>query len=283
MKKIQAFLRPIIGKTLGVYLNLLVLFSPSRAARSAFFIFCKVRKGKVAKHQEPYLVAAKNKIETVANHAIQTYFWPGGGDTVLLVHGWESNTFRWRNLVYLLQEAGFSVLAFDAPAHGFSSGQYLHVPLYAECVEHLVKTYSPKHIIGHSMGGMTALYYAHRHPETILEKIVTIGSPSEFQDIMNDFRRILGFNRRVLRALDQFIFEEFGFHAHEFSSRRFVENRRQKGLLLHDKLDRIIPFHASEQVHKVWKDSVLIATEGLGHSLNKKSVNQQIVSFLQND
>lgn len=283
MKKIQAVLRPIIGKTLGVYLNVLVVFSASRAARVAFFIFCKVRKGKVAKHQEPYLVAAKNKIESVANHNIQTYFWQGTGDVVLLVHGWESNSFRWRNLVQILQDAGFSVLAFDAPAHGFSSGKYLHVPLYAECVAYLVKKYAPRHIIGHSMGGMTALYYAHRDPDTSLEKIVTIGSPSEFQDIMNEFQRILGFNKRVLRALDQFIFEEFGFHVHEFSSRRFVENRKQKGLLLHDKLDRIIPFHASEQVHKVWKDSVLISTEGLGHSVNKKSVNQQIVRFLQKD
>lgn len=280
MKKMQAFLKPLIAKLIGQYLNILVLLKPKWAAQKAFFIFCKVRKGRVAPHQRQYLEAAKHSKEKVAGHEIQIYRWPGTGPVVLLLHGWESNTFRWRNLIQHLQEANFEVIAFDAPAHGFSDGKYLHIPLYTQCVEYLVHQHEPKHIIGHSMGGMTALYHAHRHAQDTVEKIVTLGSPSEFKDIMNEFQRILNFNNRVLRALDTFIFEEFGFHVHEFSSRRFIENRSQKGLLFHDTSDKIIPFHASQKLHSVWKDSVLIPTDGLGHSLNHSSVNQQIVNFL---
>ncbi|MFM1877598.1 MAG: hypothetical protein RLZZ241_464 [Bacteroidota bacterium] len=278
---LRSRLKPVIAKILGQYLNLLALLAPSLAAKRAFYIFCKVRKGRVAKHQQSYLEMARHGLEQVLGHDIQTYFWPGSGPVVLLVHGWESNSFRWKNLIQLLQESGYAVVAFDAPAHGFSSGKYLHVPLYSACVNHMVQTFKPLSIVGHSMGGMTALYYAHEHPNAAVEKIVTIGSPGEFQDIMNEFRRILGFNLRVLLALDQFIFEKFGFHVHEFSSSRFVENRKQQGLLLHDKHDKIIPFQASEKVHLAWKNSTLIATEGLGHSLNHLSVNQQIVTFLK--
>lgn len=281
--KFKSHLKPIIAKGLGQYLNLLAVIRPGWAAKRAFFIFCKVRKGRVAPHQRNYLEKAKHRMEKVHGHEVQTYLWPGTGPTVLLVHGWESNSFRWKNLIQLLQDAKFSVVAFDAPAHGFSSGTYLHVPLYTACVEHMVQNYEPRCIVGHSMGGMTALYFAHQHSDTAIEKIVTIGSPAEFQDIMNEFQRILNFNNRVLRALDQFIFEEFGFHVHEFSSSRFVENQKQQGLLLHDKHDTIIPFHASQKVHEAWKDSVLISTEGLGHSLNHLSVNQQIVSFLERE
>lgn len=281
MKKLLVYLKPFIAKTIGQYLNFLALLNRKLAAQKAFFIFCKVRKGRVAPHQRSYLEAAKHNVDQVAGHDIQIYHWPGSGPTVLLLHGWESNTFRWRNLIHLLQESNYEVIAFDAPAHGFSSGTYLHVPLYTQCVEHMVHRYQPQHIIGHSMGGMTALYHAHRHPQDTVEKIVTLGSPAEFQDIVDEFRRILRFNKRVLHALDAFIFEEFGFHVNEFSSRRFVENRSQKGLLLHDKMDKIIPFHASQKVHSVWKDSVLIPTEGLGHSLNHSSVNQQIINFLK--
>ena len=268
-------------RSLGSYLNLLVLLHPRLAARTAFTIFCKVRKGRVKPLQRAYLESAKNAVESVSGHSVQTYSWPGTGPAVLLVHGWESNTFRWRNLIRFLQEANFSILAFDAPAHGHSSGKYLHVPLYTECLEYMVQKFRPKYIVGHSVGGMTALYHAHRHPNESVEKIVTIGSPSEFYEIMEDYQRILGFNDRVLRALDGFIFEEFGFHVHEFSTSRFVEGNPKKGLLLHDKLDPIAPFHASAKVHNAWKDSELVPTEGLGHSMHQEHVNLRIVEFLK--
>lgn len=278
-----AFLRALIPRLLGFYLNLLALIAPKKAARKAFFIFCKVRKGRVKPVQEAYLEQARHQVEEVAGHRVQSYYWPGEGPAVLLIHGWESNTFRWRNLIGHLREGGFQIYAFDAPAHGYSSGTYLHVPLYTQCVEHMVQKYHPRHIVGHSVGGMTALYHAHRHPNEKVARIVTIGSPSEFYEIMEQYQEILGFNDRVMKALDTFVFEEFGFHVHEFSTSRFAREIPKKGLLLHDKKDAIAPYHASVRVHQNWKDSVLIETEGLGHSMHQDEVNQSIVRFLQGE
>jgi pimeloyl-ACP methyl ester carboxylesterase len=280
MSRPRTVIRRLFPRVLGVYLNFLAVFRPKAAARKAFFIFCKVRKGRVKPVQEAYLEQARHQTEEVAGHRIQTYHWPGKGDTVLLIHGWESNAFRWRNLIGHLLDAGFQVYAFDAPAHGNSSGSYLHVPLYTQCVEHLVQKYGPRHIIGHSVGGMTALYHAHRHPNEKVDTIVTIGSPSEFFEIMEQYQKILGFSDRVMKALDAFIYAEFGFHVHEFSTSTFAKGIPKKGLLLHDKLDAIAPYHASVRVHENWKDSVLIPTEGLGHSMHQNEVNQSIVGFL---
>ncbi|WP_088341587.1 alpha/beta fold hydrolase [Robiginitalea sediminis] len=281
MSQLQARLRRLIARAYGLYFNLLALVAPKQVARQAFFTFCKVRKGRVKPVQEAYLQAARHNTLDVAGHQVQTYRWPGEGEKVLLIHGWESNTFRWRNLIRHLSEAGFEIIAFDAPAHGYSSGSFLHVPLYTECVEAMVHQYQPRHIIGHSVGGMTALYHAHRHPNDLVGTIVTIGSPSEFYEIMEEYQRILGFNDRVMRALDRFVYEEFGFHVHEFSTSRFAEGNPKKGLLLHDRKDAIAPFHASQKVHQAWKDSVLIPTEGLGHSMHQDGVNQKIVAFLK--
>ncbi|MDG1572157.1 alpha/beta hydrolase [Robiginitalea sp. M366] len=283
MANTRSRIRRLIARSYGTLFNILVVLHPKWAARKAFFTFCKVRKGRVKPIQEAYLVAAKDRSIEVAGHQVQTYRWEGSGPRVLLIHGWESNTFRWRNLIGYLQEAGFDIIAFDAPAHGYSSGAFLHVPLYTECVEAMVRQYQPRHVIGHSVGGMTALYHAHRHPNERVEKIVTIGSPSEFHEIMEEYQRILGFNDRVLEALDTFIFKEFGFHVHEFSTSRFAAENPKKGLLLHDKKDTIAPFHASKKVHQAWKDSVLIPTEGLGHSMHQDGVNRQIVAFLQSE
>ena len=98
---------------------------------------------------------------------------------------------------------------------------------------------------------------------------------------MEEYQRIIRFNSRVMRALDQFVYEEFGFHVHEFSTSRFAADNPKKGLLLHDLKDTIAPFHAARKVHEAWRDSILIPTEGLGHSMHQDGVNQEIVAFLK--
>ncbi|MEJ2585370.1 MAG: alpha/beta hydrolase [Robiginitalea sp.] len=281
MTRLSAYLKTLLAKFYGKWFNLVALFSPDTAARLAMKTFAKVRKGRVKPEQQPFLDEARHSVETVDGNEIQTYQWRGNGPRVLLVHGWESNTFRWHKLIKVLREEGYHVIAFDAPAHGYSTGKIMHVPMYTECVEHMVQAFDPKYIIGHSMGGMTALYHAHRHPNESVEKIVTIGSPAEFEEITHSYQNLLGFNDRVLKAFDKLVFEEFGFHIHEFATPRFVKGNPKKGLILHDRLDRVAPFHASQKVHNAWEDSVLIPTEGLGHSMHQEDVNRQIVDFLK--
>ena len=282
MTAVNVFLKTALAKAYGKWFDLVALFSPSTAGKLAFDTFAKVRNGRVEPEQRAYLDDARHSTETVGGEQIQTYQWEGTGPRVLLVHGWESNSFRWRKLIGVLRQAGFHVIAFDAPAHGNSTGKILHVPLYAECVEHMVQQFDPRFIVGHSVGGMTALYHAHRHPNESVEKVVTIGSPSEFEAIARSYQRMLGFNDRVLKAFDAIIYEEFGYHIHEFATPEFIRGNPKKGLLLHDRLDRIAPFHASQKVHQAWENSILIPTEGLGHSMHQEEVNLQIVEFLKN-
>lgn len=270
----------IIAKTYGQLLNVLVFFNPSKAAIKGFYIFCTVRKGHVLPHQKEYLDPYKHEVHTVADHTIQTYKWQGEKDTVLLVHGWESNSWRWHKLIEQLSKANYNIIAFDAPAHGNSSGKHLYVPLYAEALDHMLKTYRPKHIIGHSVGGMTILYNEYKNPNDAVEKIVTIGSPSEFHELMSHYKSLLGFNTKVLTAMDTYIKSRFGFTAREFSTSKYVKTNTKKGLLFHDKFDQITPYHASEQVHESWVESEFISTEGLGHSMHQDEVNEKIVAFL---
>ncbi|HAF77707.1 MAG TPA: alpha/beta hydrolase, partial [Maribacter sp.] len=58
------------------------------------------------------------------------------------------------------------------------------------------------------------------------------------------------------------------------------ENNTKKGLLFHDRFDKIAPYHASVDVHKHWKGSEFISTEGFGHSMHQDEVNDKIISFL---
>lgn len=276
----RKLLNTLLPKVYGLYLNALVLFSKKKAAKETFEIFSTVRKGRVLPQQQAYLEAAKDRILEVGEHQLQAYRWPGNRETVLLVHGWESNSFRWRNLIVKLREANYDVVAFDAPGHGHSSGKNLHLPLYADCIQRAIECYAPQHLIAHSFGGMAVLFDAFKNRNKKVEKIVTIGSPSEFSELLGHYQRLLGFNNRVRQAFEVYIVKRFGSSVTEFSSSRFVKNNPKKGLLLHDELDALAPFHASEKVHSDWKGSIFIRTKGLGHSLHQDHINEQIVGFL---
>ncbi|TAI49611.1 alpha/beta fold hydrolase [Flagellimonas allohymeniacidonis] len=278
MKKL---LTKIIPRIYGKYFNLLVVFDTKRTAQKAFNTFCKIRKGRVTEQQKPFLEAAKKEVEAAAGHQIQVYEWQGSKPTVMLVHGWESNSFRWRNLIKKLQEADFHIIAFDAPGHGYSTGHQLYVPLYSECLQALIEKHQPQFLVGHSVGGMTLLYNDFKNQNEFIQKIVTIGSPSEFHEIMTHYQGFLRFNDKVLNALDAFIQSKFDMRIKDFSSSKFVATNTKKGLLFHDRLDLIAPYHASEQVHQNWKGSQLVSTEGLGHSMHQEEVNNQIIQFLE--
>ena len=271
----------IFAKAYGVYFNILVLFSKKLAGEKAITLFSSPRKGNVLPIQTSFLKEAEDIMIEVGGKQIQTYSWAGTKEPVLLLHGWESNSFRWRNLIRFLREANFAIVAFDAPAHGNSSGGIFNVPLYAECTQHIVKHFNPSYIIGHSVGGMTAVYHQYIYPHNSIQKIVTIGAPSEFYELMEHYQKLVGFNKRVLASIDDYVQKNFGYGIQDFSSSKFAQKIQIEGLLVHDIEDPITPYHNSEKVHANWKNSKLISTRGLGHSMHQDKVNNQIIDFLK--
>lgn len=274
-------MKPVLIKLYGTYFNVLIRFSRTKTARLAFKVFSTVRKGRVLPHQKKYLDDAKDQILPLGKHTLQTYRWKGTRQTVLLIHGWESNTWRWHKLIEKLQKANYNIIAFDAPGHGYSSGTTLHIPLYAEAVEQVIQATRPSFLVGHSMGGMSLLYNEYKHPNTAVAKIVTVGSPSKYHDILKHYQHLLGFNDKVMHALKDYFQDRFGISIHQLSSKIFVVENEKKGLLLHDRLDTITPHQASVDVHDHWRNSTLISTEGLGHSMHQDEVNEKIIAFLE--
>jgi len=278
VKKIYHSILPL---AFGFYFNILSLFSKKVAAHKAYILFCTPRKGRILPMQTQFLENSRKEVVTVGDMNVQTYGWDGEKETVLLLHGWESNSFRWRNLIDFLRKEGYQVLAFDAPAHGNSSGNLFNVVRYTECTQTIVSRYKPDYIIGHSVGGMTALYHQYRFPENSLKKVVSIGAPAEFSDVMKRYQDLLGFNNRVYSALDAYYRKHFGFGIDDFSTAEYAKSISIPGLLIHDELDLVAPFLASEKVHRNWDNSQLIKTQGLGHSMHQEQVNEQIIDYLK--
>ncbi|MER5705502.1 alpha/beta hydrolase [Micromonospora sp. NPDC002296] len=93
--------------------------------------------------------------------------------TALLLHGWTLDGRSWhRQLAEVRERFGgrVRVVTYDARGHGRSSCMALRTATLAQLGDDLVAVLDavaptgPVVLVGHSMGGMTIMEYAHRHP-----------------------------------------------------------------------------------------------------------------------
>ncbi|WP_127844310.1 alpha/beta hydrolase [Psychroflexus aestuariivivens] len=281
MKKTKKIVNHFLPKIVGLKLNSLYLVKPQKAIQKAYELFSTPRKGQIKPEQVNFLKSAKSTKVLVNDLKLQTYHWKGEGKTVILVHGWDSNTYRWKDLVLDLQTKNFNIIAFDAPAHGNSEGQQLSVPLYAECLDHIIELYQPNFLIGHSVGGMTLVYNQYLNYTEHIEKMVLLGAPSEMKSIMSDYKRILNLNTKFILDLNVFFKAKFGYHFEEFSIAKFAKSIKQNTLIIHDQYDKVAPVSAAKSIAKSLEHSKLVITEGAGHSLYKAEIRQEIIEFLE--
>ncbi len=243
--------------------------------------FAKVRRSQLRDGKNISLLEkAKRESIEVSGMDIQTYHWPGEKEAVLLLHGWESNTNRWRNLIQLMRKEGYDIYAIDAPAHGNSTGTYHLLPDYVEAAYQMTKKFNITHLIGHSMGGMAIFYLLYKHQNTSVSSFITLGAPADFSLIVSGYQRRVPFNARVYRSLDAQMKKLVDMDIVSFSSVHFAKHITQKALIMHDRSDQTIPHTQSIAVHNALSNSELVLTEKNGHSMHQAEVCEKILLFL---
>jgi pimeloyl-ACP methyl ester carboxylesterase len=239
------------------------------------------RQGKLdATNLPPFLAEAEKETFEKNGQNFQTYIWKGDEKIIFLIHGWESNTARWKKLIPHLLETGHTIIAIDAPAHGLSEGKEFNVFQYASYIDIVSKKYAPKYIIGHSIGGKTSLYYQATYQNPNIEKMVLLGAPADFKVIFENYIKLLSLNSRMVQLLHQHYWDYFQIKVEQFSAQHFTPNITAKGFIIHDVEDKIVLYKEGEKITNHWKASVLETTKGLGHSLQNKDVYKKIVDFL---
>lgn len=277
----KQFLFFITAKSYGTYLNFLCFVAPQKAGQIAYSLFSQPRKGKLIHNQlPPFLAEAKKETFESKGQLFQTYQWKGNGKTVFLLHGWESNSVRWKKIIPYLVAKNYHIIAIDAPAHGLSSGKEFNVLRYAALVDVVAQKYPPHYCIAHSIGGKTSLYYQATYQNPTLEKIVLLGAPADFKIIFENYLQLLSFNKRMEQLLHQHYWHHFQIKVDEFSAKYFAPKVNSKGLIIHDEMDTVVVYNEGKKINQYWKDSILETTNGLGHSLQNKTVYQKIIEFL---
>lgn len=109
---------------------------------------------------------------------------PEGKQTVLFIHGLGSYLKFWRYQLDAFAEQGYRVIAVDLPGYG-KSDKPASFPYTMEAMGDAVHELARKLgadkpiLVGHSMGGQTALSYAIRYPEDL--KALVLTSPAGFE------------------------------------------------------------------------------------------------------
>jgi len=266
-------------KTIGNLINFISYPLPQYAAKQAVKIFSTPRKGKLNDEETEYLKSATQKTIIYEAISIKTYSWSGKKDTVLLVHGWESNAFRWKDLIEILKAEDYNIIALDAPAHGDSGSKIFNAVLYSECINLVIKQFEPSIVIGHSIGGTASALAINNH-QLEIKKLVLLGAPSNFDEVIDNYIKIMGYNKRVIRAINTYYLKHFGYLPEFYTVENFSENIHAEGLIIHDKKDRIISYRDALHISKYYKNSKLIKTVGFGHGLKNETVYNHIMEFL---
>ena len=123
----------LLTKGFGLYINSLHYLNAKFAAHTAYTLFSVPRDG-VLKTLPTFLGSSAMKKLKYKNMNIQTYEWFGSKETVLLIHGWESNANRWQGVIQYLKKYNYRIIALDAPGQGLSDGKELNAVLYSEFV-----------------------------------------------------------------------------------------------------------------------------------------------------
>jgi pimeloyl-ACP methyl ester carboxylesterase len=186
---------------------------------------------------------------------------------VALVHGWELQAGRMGHFVDPLLRAGYRVIGIDLPAHGASGGALLNVPDGAAAIADVcAASGGVTAVVGHSFGGLAALWLAaHLPPGSSLTRVITLGAGSGVGFLLRNLFAAKGWDPAHQQAFRERFAERYGGPIEAYSVERFGRHIQIPVLLVHDKRDNMVGFEESDGILAHVPTARRLATSGLGH------------------
>lgn len=268
-------------------LSAIAIANPRKAAETAFKLLCTpYTKRRVYEAPGLFIKAQKLSFQ-LFGETINGFQWQPdqhNGKRVLICHGFDSYSYKFDHYITPLLELGFEVLAFDAPAHGTSTGKTINAQQYRDVILKINELHGPVDgIIAHSFGGIAVALAVEKFNQNENKRLVLIAPATETTRSIEQFFSYIPVSKKVRAAFDQLIEEIGGNPASWFSVSRVMQTITTPTLWVHDKDDTITPYE--DMQHLLQKNLPHVRfkiTEGLGHSDIYKDphVQQQIVQFI---
>jgi pimeloyl-ACP methyl ester carboxylesterase len=207
----------------------------------------------------------------------------GEGPLVLLVHGWSGRGTQLGAFVAPLVAAAYSVVAFDAPAHGRSTGRRTNLFEVADSVRHVAAQAGPvTAVVAHSFGAAATTLALGDGMEA--GGVAFLGPACRASQAVKGFARQLGLTLPVELGLRGELERSFGTSVwQETSAANVARSLKIPALLIHDLEDREVPYREAQILAHSWPGARLHTTAGLGHRriLRDPATLTEVVSFLK--
>jgi len=118
----------------------------------------------------------QQRIEDIAYREALPEDWQDGGPTLLLIHGYPTSSYLWRNVLKGAAETGYRAIAPDLPGFGDSPpdppGTWEH---QVENVERFRRALGLERVVlgVHDWGGLIGLRWACDHPDAVSALVIT--------------------------------------------------------------------------------------------------------------
>ncbi|MCF4102810.1 alpha/beta hydrolase [Gillisia sp. M10.2A] len=277
---VQVLLTPKYILTTG---KILTAISPFLASRFAARLFLSPHKYKLPKREKRMDENSIQKTIIVPsiNREIVSYSYGTSNKKVLLIHGWSGRGTQMAHIAEALIEKGYSVVSFDAPAHGKANGKISMMPFFIESIHHLNEIHGPfEAAIGHSLGGMSILKAI--KDGLSIKKLVIIGTANSVTHITKEFARNMGLSEKVADKMKAYFDSKFGEDMDSYSGALSAEKVNIPTLVVHDEDDVDVHVSSAYEIADKLKNSTLLITEGLGHRkiLGDAHVINKITTFI---
>jgi len=265
-------------------LNLFAKLSKRKAAEKAFELFCTPYTSN--KKKVPALFEQAEKLHLkFEDYQLVGYRWNHPQPKkALILHGFSSTIKKFDHFVMPLVKKGYEVIAFDAPAHGDSSGKTINGFQYRDTIHAVYERFGPiQSFIAHSFGGLALSLFMQDQTYQDHKKMVLIAPATETDSALTSFASVLKIDDEVKEEMRKIIFEKSGYTADKISIRHLAEKIKAEVLWIHDEDDDVTPWldaiKIQEDNHPNFQ---FMLTKGLGHRriYRDNKVKKAIMEFL---
>lgn len=215
------------------------------------------------------------------NKEIVVYAYGNSSKKILLVHGWSGRGTQLVKIADAFIENEYSIISFDAPAHGKSGTKTTLMLEFIESILEVEKHYGPfEFAVGHSLGGMSILNAVKKGLQ--VKKVVVIGSGNSVINIVNTFIEKIGLPNNVAVLMKNNFEKKYHFEMESFSAYVAAKEVEIPVLVIHDTDDEDIPVSEAYHLAENLTNKEILITNNLGHRkiLGDTKVIHKIVEFL---
>lgn len=253
---------------LRVSLAVLQVVAPAAADRRALDLWCTLPPGAQRRRDLRPRPGDVVRLPAPRGGDVVAEAW-GRGEVVLMVHGWGGWRGQLGAFVAPLVDAGYRVVALDAPSHGDAAPGALGpgrgmLPEIVDALEVAHDAFGPvAGVVAHSLG-CTATGLALRG-RLHADRVALVAPSSGIADVLGQFSRTLRLAPRTVAhlraALEEFVAEPVdGLDLVALGNGQVPDT-----LVVHDRADKEVPYAVGVAVAEAWQGARLVTTDGLGH------------------